>query len=603
MQLCGARFHDRFDHPERLRQASDQVDQEVIRAPSQRKELSALFRRRGLPSGQSVAALATFVFCGGLVVYPLVYLVAESLNVGDADTFPPATYGGGNYFDLIDDWHILANTAFVACIATVMAVTIGFLAAWTLTRTQLPGRAWLERLMELPYYMTPLVGALAWSILAAPRTGAVNQLWHAVGGPGDLVNIYSAWGIAWVMALFEGTVAFVMISAAMKSMDQALEESARVLGAGKWRTMLTVTLPLVIPGVLGATVFVFAEMLGSFAAAFVLGIPARYVVITTAIWQAVQSFPPDYPRASALGIALFAVMLVTLSVYRMIVRGGNFATITGKAFRPRRMAMGRMAWVLFAGCLAYVVAAVFLPLSALLLTSFQRFATVILSQSQFTLANYETALGFGAVRSALTNSLILGVGVASVGVAIMVVLVWIIYRSRAPGAGAIEYVVMFPQAVPRMVFGVALLWAWLNIPIPIYGTLWLLALAYFTVLLPLGVRTLAGVVLQIDKSLEECARVCGASWGYLMRTVSMPLLRPGIVAAWLLVFIASVRELGVSIFLVGPNAKVIAPSIISAWLSSSSELSAALSLLQTAAIFIALIVLFRATRRYSGQLP
>jgi len=151
------------------------------------------------------------------------------------------------------------------------------------------------------------------------------------------------------------------------------------------------------------------------------------------------------------------------------------------------------------------------------------------------------------------------------------------------------------------IFGLALLWAWLNIPIPIYGTLWLLALAYFTVLLPLGVRTLAGVVLQIDKSLEECARVCGASWFYQLRTVTMPLLRPGIVAAWLLVFIASVRELGVSIFLVGPNAKVIAPSIVSAWLSSSSELSAALALIQTVAIFIAVIVLFRATRRYSRE--
>jgi iron(III) transport system permease protein len=546
--------------------------------------------------------LAILVFCGGLVIYPLIYLVAESLNTGEPDVFPPTEYGTGNYVDLIDDWHVLANTGFVACLSTVMAVGIGFLAAWTLTRTKLPGRAWLERLMELPYYMTPLVGALAWSILAAPRTGFLNQLWHVAGGSGDLVNIYSPFGIAWVMALFEGTVAFVMISAAMKSMDPALEESARVLGAGKWRVMLTVTLPLVLPGVLGAAVFVFAEMLGSYAAAFVLGLPGRFVVITTAIWQAVQSYPPDYPRASALGISLFAVMLATLSLYRAMVRRGNFATITGKAFRPRTMAMGYMAWVLFAGCLAYVIVAVFLPLSALLLTSFQRFATVILSQSELTLANYETAFSFGAVRQALTNSLMLGVGVASVGVPIMVVLVWIIYRSKSPGHGLIEYVVMFPQAVPRMVFGLALMWAWLNIPIPIYGTLWLMALAYFTVLLPLGVRTLAGVVMQIDKSLEECARVCGASWGYQLRTVTIPLLRPGIVAAWLLVFIASVRELGVSIFLVGPNAKVIAPSIISSWLSSSSELSAALALIQTAAVFIALIVLFRATRRYSGEM-
>jgi iron(III) transport system permease protein len=556
---------------------------------------------RWLPSSQGVVTAATLIFCGGLVAYPLVYLVAESLNISGEDVFPPAEIGVANYTDLIDDWHVLANTAFVACLATAMAIVIGFLAAWTLTRTKLPGRPQLERLMELPYYMTPLVGALAWSILAAPRTGFINQLWHGLGGGGDAVNIYSPLGIAWVMALFEGTVAFVMIAAAMKSMDPALEESARVMGAGKWRTMLTVTLPLVMPGVLGATVFVFAEMLGSFAAAFVLGLPGRYVVITTAIWEAVQSFPPDYPRASALGIALSAVMFATLSLYRFLVRRGNFATITGKAFRPRTMAMGRLAWVLFAACLAYVVVAVALPLATLLLTSFQRFATVILAQSEFTVANYQTAFGFGAVRSALTNSLVLGIGVASIGVPIMAVLVWIIYRSRAPGHGLVEYVVMFPQAVPRMVFGLALLWAWLNIPIPIYGTLWLMALAYFTVLMPLGVRTLAGVVLQIDKSLEECARVCGASWFYQLRTVTLPLLRPGIVAAWLLVFIASVRELGVSIFLVGPNAKVIAPSIISSWLSSSSELSAALALIQTAAVFIALIVLFRATRRYSGD--
>ena len=559
--------------------------------------------RLKLPSSQDAVSLLVLVFCGVLVLYPMVYLVVLSVNVGDPLTFPPEELGIEHYQDLLESWQVIANTAFVACVATVLAILIGFLAAWALTRTQLPGVAWLERLMQLPYYMTPLVGALAWSILAAPRTGFLNQLWHTVGGSGDLFNAYSPWGIAWVMALFEGTVAFVMISAAMKSMDPALEESARVLGAGKWRVMLTVTLPLVLPGVAGAAVFVFAEMLGSFAAAFVLGIPARFVVITTAIWQAVTMYPSDYGRAAALGIGLFAVMFLTLSLYRVAIRRGHFATITGKAFRPRAMAIGRLAWVLFALCLAYVIAAVVLPLAVLLLTSFETFATVILPQAEFTLANYEAAFGFAAIRLALTNSLMLGVGVATVGVGIMTVLVWIIYRSRAPGHGAIEYLVMFPQAVPRLVFGLALMQVWLIIPIPIYGTLWLMALAYFTVLMPLGVRTLAGVVLQVDKSLEECARVCGASWGYRMRTVALPLLRPGMIAAWLLVFIASVRELGVSIFLVGSNAKVIAPSIIDAWLSSSSTLSSALALIQSAAVFIALTIMLHAARRYSRELP
>jgi iron(III) transport system permease protein len=552
---------------------------------------------------QGIATALVLLFCGGLVFYPIVYLVAESFNTGDAETFPPESVGLDNYLNLIDDWRIIGNTALVACLATVMAVVIGFLLAWTLTRTRIPGRAGLERLMQLPYYLTPLVGALAWAILASPRTGFLNQLWHLVGGGGDLFNIYSPFGIAWVMALFEGTVAFVMIGAAMKSMDPSLEESSRVLGAGKWRTMLRITLPLVAPGVLGATLFVFAEMLGSFAAALVLGVPGRFFVITTAIWEATLSFPPDYGRAAAMGLALFAVMFLTLTLYRRIVRRGNYATITGKAFRPRPLDIGPLAWVLFALCGFYVLVAVVLPLLALGLTSFQRFATVILSQSQLTLANYQTALAFGAVGRALANSLVLGVGVATIGVFIMAVLVWIIYRSRIPGHSLIEYVVMFPQAVPRMVFGLGILWAWLNIPLPLYGTLWLMALAYFTVLLPLGVRTLAGVVLQIDRSLEECARVCGASWFYQLRSVTLPLLRPGIIAAWLLLFIASVRELGVSIFLVGPNAKVIAPAIVSAWISSSTELSAALALIQSAAVFIALIVLLRAARRYAGELP
>jgi iron(III) transport system permease protein len=553
--------------------------------------------------GQTLTMLAILAVVGFLVLLPLVFLVEESLNVGDPMAFPPVEFGLANYAAIFqEDLKTVWNTLIIAVMATVMAIVIGFVLAWILTRTNVPGREKLERLMELPYYMTPLVGALAWAVIAGPKSGFINQLWKAVGGTGDIADIYTHFGIAWVMALFEGTVAFVMISASMKSMDPALEESARVMGSSKLRTTLTVTLPLVMPGVLGAMLFVFAEMLGSFAAALVLGIPGRIYVITTAIWDSTLAYPPDYGRASAMGLSLFVVMFGMLSFYRWRINKGSYATITGKAFRPRPMDMGRLAWVLFGVCLLYVALAVVFPIAALLMTSLQRFATVILSQAEWTLANYKIALSLGPVRTAMGNSLMLGFGVASVGVLIMAVLVWIIYRSQLRGRGAIEYLVMFPQAVPRLVFGLALLWAWLNIPVGIYGTLWLLALAYFTVMLPLGVRTLAGVVLQIDKSLEECARVCGASWGYQMRTVTLPLLKPGIMAAWLLIFMACVRELGASAFLMGPNAKVIAPSIVSAFASSGTELTAAMALIQTATVIVALVILFRVARGATKEL-
>ena len=550
----------------------------------------------GLPGPRLVSLLV-----GGaaavLVLYPIFFLIQASLSVGDPQARPPEAYGLDNFTDLGRYAHIFWNTVLVAVVATVMAIVFGFVMGWILSRTNVPGRAAFEQLMALPYYVTPLMGALAWSLIGSPSGGMLNQVWRALGGESHLIDITTPYGIAWVMALFEGSVAFVMIGAVMKSMDPALEEASQVLGAGRIRTMLRITLPLVLPGVLGATIFVFAEMLGSFSAALVLGLPARFYVVTTAMYQLVSQYPPRFPLAAAMGVSLFAVMFLMVWVYRRIVRARSFVTITGKAFRPRVMDVGPLRWPLLVMCLVYLGVAVVLPVVTLLYASFQRLATVFPRADNFTLANYTTALSLDAVRSALWNSLLLGLGTASIGVVLMGFLSWMIYRSRLPGAGAIEYILMFPQAVPRLVFAFGMLWAWLIFPIPIYGTLWLLLIAYLTVFLPLGIRTISGVMLQIDRSLEESAQMCGASWGYRMRTVTMPLLRPGLIAAWLLLFIASVRELGASILLMGPKAKVITPAIVESWFSTSTELTAAMALLQTLAVAVALVLMFSVARR------
>jgi ABC-type spermidine/putrescine transport system permease subunit II len=190
-------------------------------------------------NGQTLTTLAILLIVGFLVILPMIFLVEESLNVGDPMAFPPVEFGLANYISIFqEDFKTVWNTVVIAVMATVMAIIIGFALAWILTRTNVPGREKLERLMELPYYMTPLVGALAWAVIAGPKSGFINQIWKAFGGTNDIADIYTHFGIAWVMALFEGTVAFVMISASMKSMDPALEESARVMGASKFRTML-----------------------------------------------------------------------------------------------------------------------------------------------------------------------------------------------------------------------------------------------------------------------------------------------------------------------------------------------------------------------------
>jgi iron(III) transport system permease protein len=352
--------------------------------------------------------------------------------------------------------------------------------------------------------------------------------------------------------------------------------------------------------VLGAAIFVFAEMLGSFAVALVLGSPNRFYVVTTAIYQLTQQYPPKIPLAAAMGVSLFAVMFVMLFVYRRIVTSGTYVTITGKAFRPRVNDVGRLRYALLGLCLLYLFCAVVLPIVTLTYASFQKLAVAFPAADNWTLNNFRTAMSMNAVRSALANSMLLGLGTASIGVVLMGLLSWIIYRAKLPGANVIEYIVMFPQAVPRLIFAFGMMWAWLVSPVPIYGTLWLLLIAYVTVFLPLGIRTISGVMLQMDKSLEECAQMCGASWSYRMRTVTVPLLWPGLIAAWLLLFIASIRELGASILLMGPHSKVITPSIVESWNATSSELTAAMALIQTAVVAVAIAILLAVTRRFGG---
>jgi iron(III) transport system permease protein len=292
-------------------------------------------------------------------------------------------------------------------------------------------------------------------------------------------------------------------------------------------------------------------------------------------------------------------MALLMYLYGRITSSASYVTITGRGFRPRLLRMGKIRWLFFGVCFLYFLLAVLLPTATLVYTSFLRFATVIPKDIIWTLENYRMAFETASVRSAVKNSLLLGVYTATLGVGLMGLLSWIIYRSRMPGSQLIEYIVMFPASVPRMVFGLGLLLAWVVFPIPIYGTLWLLLIAYLTVFLPLGVRTISGVVRQLDRSLEECARVCGASWFYQLRTVTMPLLRPGLSAAWMLLFIASVREVGASVLLMGPGSKVIGPAIIASWETMGQQLTTAMALIQVLIVFVAVTALLGMVGRLS----
>lgn len=527
-----------------------------------------------------------------LIAYPLLVLVGASFGFGTLEESAGA-YGFRYYFQLFQHLDWLRNSLGVSVAATLLALALAVALAWILGRTALPGRRLLDTLIVIPFYMTPMVGALAWGMLGAPHSGFINRAFQALTGSlGYLINTYSVGGIIWVVALFQMPSAYLMISAAMRGIDPSLEETSFVLGANQLTTAFRVTLPLLRPAILGAALFVFSSMMDAFAAPAILGMPIRFYVATTAIYTLVSSYPPDYGLAAALGVlsALFTALAVWL--YGLALGSRSYAVISGRSYRPHLISPGRWTPLLLIICWLYVLVGVALPLGALAFASIQRGDVTGLRPSEWTLSHYHfIVFEQQAARQAIKNSVMLGVLTGIGGVVLGGLVAWVVYRTRAAGRRVLEYVAMVPQAVPSLIFSLGLLWGWLILASKLYGTIWILFLAYLTVFLPLALRSLAGVVVQLQRSLEESARVLGASWLRTIRTITLPLLRRGVVATWMLLFIVAVRDLSTSILLQSPTSRVLGPTIYDFSESSGFGPVSALTLVQTVIILAALLIM------------
>jgi iron(III) transport system permease protein len=535
----------------------------------------------------------------GALGYPLFLLVTNAFNVGDPQALPAVEYGLGNFLELAGHLDWIRNTLIVATGGTILGVAIGVALAWVIHRTTMPGRRLFELLIAIPYPLGPLVGALAWSQLGSPRDGLINRLFiFLTGADFPLINIYTPLGIIFVEAIFEAPVAVLIIGAAMQRMDPALEECSSIFGAGKLKTAWKVTLPLMLPAILSAALFMFTSMIGSFAIPAMLGTSSRFYVATNAMYILLQGYPPNYPLAAALGLVLIAMTAVAVWLVQRVLRGRSFTVISGKNYRPRLVDMGRWTWLLFALACAYVALSLVLPLGTLLLASFQTSNSINFDPSVWTLRNYVyVAFDFPTTRQAIINSLILGVATGTFGVAFATFIAVATHRSRGSGRQLLEQVTMLPQAFPRLIFAVGFLWMILSLPFQIYGTLFAVLLAYVIVFLPLAYRGMSGVVVQIDKALEEAGRVSGASAARVARTITVPLLRSGLLATWALLFMVSVREISASLFLSGPGTQVLGPAIFSFWDSGGLPRVSALAIVQAVIILVALTIVRRLSNR------
>jgi iron(III) transport system permease protein len=516
-----------------------------------------------------------------LVLPPLAAVIAASAGAGFAPLHRP---------------DIVLNTLLLGIGASAGALLIGGGLALALA-PGVPGGALLERLVVMPLYLTPLLTAIGWSWLAAPRSGLLNLLLRDALGLPVTLNVVSVPGTILVAALAAAPLPFLLLSDALRGIDDSLREAARVHGAPAATVLRRITLPLLLPAAFAASLLVFVQVLGMFSVPAVLGLPAGFAVASTEIYQLLETYPPRIGDATGWGLLLLAVSAALLLAQTALLGRRSFAVIGGRgarhATRPpaARGLRAGFAWL-------YVALATALPLLALLWAASVRFVTPRLQLTRFTTQHFETVLfAYPKTWIAAGNSLLLGVLTATLVTALGVGVSWFVLRGRRRGRFLLDQMSLVPLAMPVMVFALGLLWVYVAVPLPIYGTLGILLIAYVTHYLPFGVRASAAALRQLHPELEEAARVAGASWLRSMRRVTLPLLAPALISAWVLLFVMAIQEVSASILLYSARSIVLSVAVFDLWENGNPSDVAALGAVQLAGCFVVVGLVLRARQR------
>jgi iron(III) transport system permease protein len=553
---------------------------------------AAVNRDSGVTLLERVVLWGTIASLVVLVLYPLSMILLRSLQTEDLTALTLDNYAAVARTPRL--LHLLWNSVFIATGATLLSVFFGVSLAWINARTNTPGAKTLANLNLIPFFTPSFVGAFAWTILASQKTGLINQWAAYVGLPSPLVNIYSPTGIIWVLALYETPLVYLFVANAFRKMDPSLEEAARMSGSGILETTFRVTLPLTLPSVMAAALLIFVTVLGSFEVPLVLGLPARFSVLTTELYALTSEYPPRYDMAATLCTVLLVATAIGLFIQRKFLLRRSYITVTGKAYRPYRIDIGRGRYLALAWNFLYLLVAVILPMFALAVASLDRIWTGVIRPHEFSLANYRYLwTDFELGHQAIVNTLILSFGAATICTLIGAITAYLIFRSKLPGRGFLDLLSGLPLAVPAAILAVGVAIAWIKSPL--YGTLWIILIGYIAKFTVYAQRSVAATLLSISSELDECARVCGASWGQTLRDVVFPLLKPGIIGGWLLLFIIFLRELGISLFLYSVGTQTVSIAIYVLSLESPTRTAAA-CILQTAAILVMVVFLRKLTR-------
>ncbi|MBK6008408.1 iron ABC transporter permease [Ramlibacter ginsenosidimutans] len=492
------------------------------------------------------------------------------------------------YYALVDQDGRLTLANFTALVGDVrmrkpfvvavgMALGVGALScaiatplAWLVARTDLPGRRFIRMLVTASFVTPPFLGAIAWEILAAPNSGLINVAWRALTGaqPYDaLVDIYTFTGLVFAIACYTFPYVFTLVANGLDRVPADLEDASAILGGRGWTTLRRVTLPLVLPAILAGALIAILQALTMFGSPAILALPAGFHVITTKIWSLFQ-YPPKPGLAAAASLPLLAVTVLLLQGKAWILGRKGYTVLGGKSGEPRITALGPWKPLAWAFVLLVLALTVLLPYAALLKSALTRNGVPGLTLHHFRFVFFE----FSATRLAMWNTLVLGFSTATLGTALALLVAYMVARKPVRGAPVLGMLAMAPVAIPGIVLGVGLFLAYSHPHLMLYGTLWILLVAFLTIEMPAGYQQMSAAFHGIHPELEEASRVLGASRLQTLRLITAPLLRTSVIATWCFVFIGTIRELSATILLTTANTKLV--SVIIYDLNESGDMGA-----------------------------
>lgn len=529
-----------------------------------------------------------------LLALPLIWLVVLPLVILLVCAFRPTGFllDPGFTTDHIvtawtdpDLWRLFARTLHFAVGSSLFALIIGTGLAWLVERTDIRGAGLVRALMILPMAMPPFIMAIAWTILLSPRTGIVNlALVELFGLATPPLDIYTMTGLIFVEGLSLAPSAFLIMVPAFRKIDAALEEAALMSGAGSLQMLRRVVLPLLLPALAGAAIYLLIVSLVVFDIPGAIGHPVGIVLVSTHVYDLLHHAPtglPEYGQVSAIAIIIAAALVALCLLYQRLMRAaGRFVTVTGKTSRHRVIPLGRGRIIAELAIGLFVLVAVVAPILAIIWASLLPYQMAFSFEAlkQITLANHIAFLSDPAVGKTLGNSLVIAI-VASCAVTLLCLLIgWVVVRTKAPGRQMIDILAFMPLAFPGVLIATALIYVYLSVPLlRIYGTIWIIAVAHTTVYLSYGSRAINAAMYQLHADLEEAARMAGAAWFTTLRRVVAPLLVPALAAVWIWVFAHSLRELGSALLLQGRDNATLPTLLFAYWTQGQPAKTAAVA--------------------------